>query len=135
MTNAIRSLLGVVAGILLISLIAESIEFGLVSFVHGSTVTDPEVYFGIRNRPGMLLAKLVYNNGAAVLGGHVAAWIAGRAHLAHGAVVAVLQVGFLVWGMTLSEFAGTTPAYAWVTLAVTMFVAILYGAWLRSKRG
>ena len=66
--QTLRSVLGVFFGIMLISLIAEGIEFLLVALVHGSITTDQDVYFEIRNRPAMLAAKFIYNSVAALAG-------------------------------------------------------------------
>ena len=74
-----RSLMAMTAGIMLISLVAEAIEFGLVTMINGAMTTDPESYFAIRNRGWFLCVKLIYNTAAAVAGGYAAAWIAGDA--------------------------------------------------------
>lgn len=132
--RVLRSILGVVAGLIAISIIAEGIEFLLVTALQGGAVTDPDAYFEVRNRPLVLGLKLVYNTLAAGVGGYLAAWIGGRAHLAHGAALAVVQLVLFVWGMTASEYAGTTPAWAWITLCVTMSAAIVLGARLRAAR-
>lgn len=126
--KVLRSILGVLTGLIAISVIAEGIEFLLVTALHGRAVTDPDVYFEVRNRPLVLGLKLVYNTLAAGVGGYLAAWIAGHKHLAHGAALAGVQLVLFVWGMTASEYAGTTPAWAWITLCVTMSAAILLGA-------
>lgn len=130
----VRSILGVVAGLIVISVIAEGIEWLLVSLLHGGAVTDPETYWSVRNRPLVLGLKLVYNTVAAGVGGYLAAWIAGGRQLAHGAALAIVQLALFVWGMTASEYAGTTPAWAWITLCLTMTAAILLGARLRARR-
>ncbi len=44
MIRALRSVSGVFAGLMLISVIAEGIEFLLVALVHGSITTDQDVY-------------------------------------------------------------------------------------------
>lgn len=131
----LRSLLAVFVGLMVISIIAEGIEFVLVTALHGGVATEPEVYWSVRNRPMILGLKLVYNTLAAAGGGYLAAWIAGRQALAHGMALAAIQLALFVWGMTASEFAGTTPTWAWSTLCVTMTAAILFGARLRADRG
>ncbi len=132
--QAFRSVLGVFIGLMLISIIAEGIEFLLVALVHGSITTDQDVYFGIRNRPALLASKFVYNNFAGLAGGYVAAWIAGRAPVWHGLVLALVQLGGLIYGMTASPYAGTTPMWAWIALAATMTPIILVGSWFRRRR-
>ncbi len=130
----LRSVLGIAAGLVAISIVAEGVEILLVSALHGGMVSDETTYWSVRNRPAVLGLKLVYNTLAAVVGGYLCARIAGRAHLAHGAVLAGIQLVLFVWGMTASEFAGTTPAWVWITLCVTMTAGILAGATRRRPR-
>jgi hypothetical protein len=125
--------LAILAGLFLISAVAEGVEFLLVAALHGSVTSDQEVYFAIRNRPSVLAAKFLYNGLAALLGGYAAAWIAGRARVLHGAALALLQLSGLLYGMTASPYAPTTPLWMWVGLCVTMPPLVLLGAWLRDR--
>ena len=130
----LRSILGVVAGLIAISVIAEGVELLLVMALHGGAVTDPDVYWKVRNQTPVLGLKLVYNTLAAGVGGYLAAWIAGYRYLAHGTMLAIVQLVLFIWGMVASEYAGTTPAWVWITLCMTMSAAILLGARLRDAR-
>ncbi len=133
--RALRGILSVAAGLVAISVIAEGVEILLVSALHGGLVSDETTYWSVRNRPAVLGLKLLYNTLAAAVGGYLCAWIAGHRQLAHAAVLAGIQLLLFIWGMTASEFAGTTPAWAWITLCVTMTAAILWGAMLwRARR-
>ena len=123
------SVLSVLAGLAVLSIIAEGIEVAIVSAVHGaSTMSSPETYFAARNHTGILVAKFFYNTAAAGLAGYAAAWIAGRAPRAHGAGLALIQTALLVWGMVFSTYAGTTPAWVWVPLIPLMGGALWLGA-------
>jgi len=131
----VRSIVGVLAGLLLISLIAEGIEFALVTALRGgSTQPDAVAYFAVRNQPGVLALKLVYNNVAALAGGYVAAWVAGRMAVLHGLLLAIVQAAGLVYGMTVSGYADFTPTWMWFALLVTMPPAVVLGSSLRAKR-
>jgi hypothetical protein len=132
--QALRSVLGVFLGLMLISLIAEGIEFLLVALVHGSITTDQEVYFEIRNRPALLGIKFIYNSVAGLAGGYVTAWIASRAPIWHGVFLAAVQLSGFIYGMTASPYASTTPMWAWIGLAGTMTPMIVFGSWLRCRR-
>lgn len=131
----VRSVAAILAGLLLITVIAEGIEFGLVTFLRGGD-TNPDFaeYFGVRNRPWVLGLKVVYNNLAALAGGFLCAWIAGRRALAHGVALAVAQVAGLVYGMTVSAYASWTPMWMWWALILLMAPAIVLGAWLRGRK-
>ena len=132
--QVLRSVLGVFISLMLISIIAEGIEFLLVALVHGSITTDQDAYFGIRNRPPLLAIKFVYNTFAGFAGGYVAAWIAGRAPVWHGLLLATVQLAGFIYGMTASPYASTTPMWAWIALAGTMTPAIVIGSWVRRRR-
>lgn len=132
--QTLRSVLGVFFGLMLISLIAEGIEFLLVALVHGSITTDQDVYFEIRNRPAMLAAKFIYNSVAGLAGGYLTGWIAGRAPIWHGVFLAAVQLAGFIYGMTASPYANTTPMWAWIGLAGTTTPIIVFGSWLRRRR-
>ena len=125
---------GLFVGLLLISMVAEGIEFCVVTIVNGEVTTDMETYFGIRNRLPILALKFVYNSFAGFVGGYVASFISGRQGLIVGGLLAAIQVGGLLYGMLGSSFAETTPTWAWIGLMVTMAPAIFFGAWLRQTR-
>lgn len=116
------------------SLVAEGIEMGIVTALHGSFTQDQAVYFSVRNRPAVLMAKLAYNTVAAFLAGYAAAWVAGRAALLHGAVLAIIQLALFIWGMVFSEYAGTAPTWAWLALVPLMGMGILLGAHSQRRR-
>lgn len=130
----VRSLLAVVIGLLLISLITELIEFGVVTALHGAVTTDQAIYFEIRNRLPVILFKFVYNGVAALIGGFVAGWIAGRKEIHHGVALALAQALALLWAMTVSPYAQTTPLWVWLVLLVEMTVGIVGGAWFHYQR-
>jgi hypothetical protein len=134
MINLLRSIVSVIVGLLVISFIAETIEFLLVTAINGSVTSDPGVYFGVRNRPLLLALKLVYNSLASLIGGYTAAWIAGRAGARHAMVLAAVQALALVWGMTASPYAQLTPLWMWITLILVMTPAIVTGGALRARR-
>jgi hypothetical protein len=126
-THTLRFVLGLVIGLTVISLVAEGIEFGLVTLVNGGVTSDMDTYFGIRNQSWFLILKFIYNGFALYLGGWLAKTIASRGKFACAVTLAVVQTLSFVWGMTLSEFAGTTPPWAWVPLMIEIPLLILWG--------
>jgi heme/copper-type cytochrome/quinol oxidase subunit 3 len=131
--NPIRSLVAVLGGILLISVVVEVLEFTLVSARAGGAITDMAGYFAVRNQPAMLAAKLVYNTLAAVLGGYMIAKIAGSRELLHGALGALLQTGAFGWGFTAGEYAAFTPVWMRIALVALTAPAMLAGAAIRAR--
>ena len=130
----LRSIFAVFAGLVLISVIVEPLEFGLVTLIHGEVTTDPDIYFRVRNTPAFLATKLVYNTAAAIVGGFVAARLAPRAPMAHGLVLAVIQTVAFGWALVTPELRRSTPDWMWACLIVVTFAGIMTGSRLQRHR-
>ncbi|MGH9253742.1 MAG: hypothetical protein ACRD3C_04150 [Vicinamibacterales bacterium] len=131
--NPIRSLIAVLGGIGLVSLVAEALEFTLVSAAAGGSIVDMAGYFEVRNRPTILVAKLVYNTIAAILGGYMTAKIAASRELLHAGVAALIQTAALIWGFTLGEYASFTPIWMRIALVLVTGPAMVLGASIRAR--
>lgn len=134
LTGAARSVASILIGMMVITFVAETIEFVLIAVLNGGILTDQEAYFAVRNRSGVLVAKLFYNGGAAFLGGYVAALIAGKSEVSYGLALAGFQLLGFVYGMTDPEISGTIPDWMWIAIIVTMMPLIVFGAIIRSRR-
>lgn len=129
----LRGIVGVLAGIAVISIVVETLEFTLVSALAAGAIDDMDGYFAVRNQPGVLAAKVVYNTLAAVLGGYVTAKIAGASEMKYASVAASLQTFALIYGMKGSEYGPFTPTWMWVVLILLTGPAILLGAAVRAQ--
>jgi hypothetical protein len=132
-SNPLRSALAVIAGVAIISLVVQSLEFTLVNAAAGEPVRDMAGYFTVANRPSMLAAKLAYQTLAAILGGYMTAKIAGSDRMTHGALAAAVQTTALVWGFTAGEYASFTPVWMRIALVGVTGPAMLAGAWVRAQ--
>jgi hypothetical protein len=130
----LRSICAVFAGLVLISVIVESLEFGLVALVNGEVTTEPDVYSRVRNTPVFLATKVVYNTAAAIVGGWVAARPARRAPVAHGLVLAVIQTMAFGWALVTPAVRRSTPDWMWASLIVVTFAGIMTGSRLQRHR-
>lgn len=130
----LRSIFAVFAGLVLISVIVEPLEFGLVTLVNGEVTTDPDIYFRVRNTPAFLATKVVYNTAAAIVGGWVAARLAPRAPMAHGLVLAVIQTVAFGWALVTPALRRSTPDWMWACLIVVTFAGIMTGSRLQRHR-
>jgi peptidoglycan/LPS O-acetylase OafA/YrhL len=79
---------------------------------------------------GFMALSLAYGFVFTIVGGYAAAWIAGRAELAHGAALAVLMAVLGVVSLTLSF--GQQPLWYQVALILSPLPAAPLGGWLRS---
>jgi hypothetical protein len=131
--SPIRSIVAVLGGILLVSVVVEVLEFTLVNARAGGAITDMSEYVAVRNQPVMLAAKLVYTSLAAVLGGYMTAKVAGRQELLHGGVAALAQTAALIWGFTAGDYAAFTPVWMRVALVALIGPAMVAGASIRAR--
>src|SRR5262249_37211489 len=132
--SILRSVLAVLVGLILISIVVEALEAMLVLAVHGGLTTDPVVYFGVRNRPWFLALNLVYNTAAAIFGGFLTARIAGRLGLTHGLILAIVQTVAFLYALAMPDMRQWTPTWMWIALIVVTAAGIVYGARI-AKRG
>ena len=133
--TSVRSIIAVLGGIGVISLVAETLEFTLVTAAADGSIADMPGYFEVRNRPTILAAKLVSNTMAAILGGHITAKIAGTRELLHAGVAASIQTVALVWGFTMSEYASFTPVWMRIALVLLTGPAMVTCASIRARAG
>jgi len=131
--NPLRSIIAVLGGIALVSLIVEPLEFSLVNAISDEPITDMAGYFAVRNQPGILAAKVVYNTLAAVLGGYMTAKLAGTEEMRHAGVAALAQTAAFLWGFTAGEYASYTPVWMRVTLVLVTGPAMMAGAAIRAN--
>lgn len=124
MKPALRSagavLLGLVtAGVVVLALTAVAVWI----FFGGDYQAEPT--------PAYMGVNLAYSLGAGVLGGWVAARVAGRAPLLHGAALAVAMAL-----LSLLSTGQDTTAPSWYGTAVTVVGALgaLLGAWITAAR-
>lgn len=123
-----RSTFALVAGLLVISVLVESVEFALVAVANGRMTTDSEGYFTIRNQAWFLTAKLVYNTIGAVARGYLAARAAGCAYLHHGIALAAIQSSAFIWALTKPQIRHSTPMWMWTVLIPLSAAGIIIGA-------
>ena len=131
--NPIRSLIAVLGAFGLVSLVTEALEFTLVSAVSGGSITDMAEYLAVRNQPGMLAAKIAYTGVAGILGGYMAAKVAGTREMLHGGLAAAFQTLTLLWGFTAGEFAASLPLWARAAIVAVTGPAMLAGASIRAR--
>ena len=133
MNRLVRSLIAVLAGVGLVSIIVEVLEFMLVNAYAGARIANMDTYMAIRNEPVLMAAKLGYNTLASLLGGDVTARIAAGEELPHGLLAAAVKSAALIWGFTMDEFAALTPVWMRVALLATTGPAMIAGAWVRAR--
>ena len=132
-TGFLRSILAILGGIGLVSLVTQLLETTLVGAAAGGQVTDMAHYFEVRNRPSILAAGLVYNTVAGVLGGYMTARIAGQQEMAHARIAALVLTASLIYGFTGGEYARFTPAWMRIALIMLTGPAMLAGAMVRAR--
>lgn len=133
MFNPVRSVLGVLGGLAMISITTQFLEFFLIRAVAGDTVQDLESFLRAANQPGMLAAKLVYSGLLSVLGGYLVAKVAGTRPFVHGVFAAGLLAALSTASYSTDEMAAATPAAVRAALVVVMSGAVVAGAAIRAR--
>lgn len=129
-----RSIFSLLAGLIFISFIVESVEFTIVTIANGGVTTDPEVYQAIRNQTWVLVTKLIYNFVAAFAGGFLGAKLAGYAPLKHGIILSAAQSLAFLWALTQPEIYASTPVEMWAMLIALTCLGIVAGAMTCAKQ-
>ncbi len=130
--NPVRSAIAVLSGVAIVSLVVEPLELTLVRAVADGPITNEAEYFAIRNRPGILVVKIVSTTLAGILAGYVTAKVAGTNEMTHASFAASLQTLALVNGMLSGPSASSTPVWVWIGLILLTGPAILLGASIRA---
>jgi hypothetical protein len=129
--DIIRSIIAVLAGVAVVSLLVEPLELTLVRAVADGPIANEAEYFAVRNRPLLLAVRVLLSGVAGLLGGYVAAKVAGAREMAHVKAAAVLQTLALLNGMFFGAYAAATPRWAWVAMIVVTAPAMLAGGSIR----
>ncbi len=134
----VRLILGVVVGLVVVTLVTESLELLVVKLASGESferlTSDEAYYFSIRNQLIILLVKLVYTTGAGILGGYLASIVGGKLSEWTLAIVLVIQVASLIWAGFVSELSATGPMWMWVSLIILVPLGLVVGYRLYEKR-
>jgi hypothetical protein len=133
----VRFVLGIIVGMLMITIIAEGIEFLIVKLVSGKTFeylqSNQDEYFSFRNRNWILVFKILYSLIAGIIGGYLTAWISkGLAKIAIYFLL-LIQSTSLIWGGFISEWSTTGPIWMWLYLIFVIPLGIWIGYKWKSK--
>jgi ABC-type uncharacterized transport system permease subunit len=131
--DLIRSVIAVMGGVLLYSVLDQVLETTLVRAMAAGPVGDMAAYFAVRNQPLVLVVKVIFSALMAVLAGYLSAKIAGAEEIQHGLATAAIQTASMVWGYTVGEFASSTPLWARIVLVLTTAPIMIGGAAIRRK--
>jgi hypothetical protein len=130
--NPVRSALAVLAGVMLLGFIDQTLERTLVSAIADAPPTDEASYLAVRNRPLVLVVTLVAHGFAAMLAGYILAKIAGAYETRHAiAAAAVLTVAYAF--AFLSDNAMLPPVWVRVAILFVTPAALLAGATVRAQ--
>ena len=130
--SVVRSVLVVVAALLLLGFIDQTLERTLVGALGGTAVTDVASYLAIRNRPVVLSVTMVTHAFAALLTGYMLGRLAGTQEVRHAIAAAVL-------GTLLILLASATPNVMlpplWVRVAMGVITppALIAGGYIRGQ--
>lgn len=125
----IRSILAIVVGLLVITIVAEGIEYFIVAVIMDvpSDVNNPAPYFTARNQPLILVLKHLYNGLAGLAAGYLLAKIAGYKEKMHGWILIFVQTIAIIWTLTQPDMAKWLPIWLWITITVATLGGVYGG--------
>ena len=127
-----RSIVVVLAAMLLLGFIEQTLEQTLVMSLANAPVKDEASYIAVRNRPQVLTALLVTHAIAALLPGYVLARLAGSHEVQHAAATAAL-VTLLLVAASVAPNVLVPPLWVRVAMAVITPPALIAGAYIRGQ--
>lgn len=126
-----RSLMAVLAGIVVLTILAFAVEIplrALTLWLLPRTFPDPAA---LDSNVAWMLSQSVYTVPALVLGGYVAAWLAPRRGLAHAIAMATVQDLLIV--ALIFDPPHPVPAWIWAVGLLVTPAAIISGGLLRVR--
>ncbi len=129
----VRGVIAVLAGMMVASVLPEVLETTLVRAASEGPLNDVAAYFAVRNRPSILVAKIVSGALTAVLAGYFVAKLAGSLELGHAAIAGLVQTATLAWAFTIGEYASATPIWVRALLLALTAPAMVLGASVRRR--
>jgi len=127
-----RSIGVVIAALLLLGFIDQTLEQTLVQVLADAPVKDEGSYMVVRNRP-MVLAMIVGTHAlASLLTGYVLAKLAGRHEVQHAAATAAFAT-MLLMGASLTPNVMVPPAWVRLAMAVITPAGLIAGAYVRGQ--
>lgn len=132
-----KLLLGVIIGLLVITFVAEVIEFTIVKLISHKSFKELQAnqseYFNIRNRNWILVSKIFYSLFAGIIGGYLATWISKKMSEITILVLIIIQIISLIWGGFFSDLSSTGPIWMWAYLLIITPIGIWIGYKWRRK--
>jgi hypothetical protein len=132
----IRSVLAVLAGIVVLTIVSFGIEAAadplLMHLFPGALPNAAALSSNFSAR----LLMLAYTTFAIGLGGYVTAWIANRARIWHAAIMGVVEVAFTLYIMVAAPFpeANQAPRWGWIAGMILMVPAAALGGCIRARK-
>ena len=127
-----RSIVVVLAAMLLLGFIDQTLEQTLVMALANAPVPDEASYIAVRNRAPVLAALLATHAVAALLTGYVLAKLAGSHEVQHAAATAALVMLLLV-AASVAPNVLVPPLWVRVAMAVITPPALIAGAYIRGQ--
>ena len=130
--NPLRSAIAIVAGVMLLGFMDQTLERTLVSAVADAPPADADAYLAVRNRPMILGITLVTHGLAATLAGYILAKIAGDYEVRH-AIAAAVAMTIMYIAAFVSGNVMLPPTWVRAVLLIITPPALIAGATVRAE--
>lgn len=132
----IRSILAVIAGLVVLTIVSFAIEAAADPLLrHLFPGALPDAAALARNFSARLF-MLAYTTFSIAVGGYFTGWIARRAQVTHAAIMGAIEVAFTLYVMVSAPFAEVhqAPRWGWIIEMILMIPAACLGAAVRAKQ-
>jgi hypothetical protein len=128
----VRSIAVVLAGLLLLAFIDQTLERTLVMAMANAPIKDEASYVAVRNQTNVLVIIVATHAFAALLTGYVVAKLAGTLEVQHAAATAAFATLLLI---SASANPNVLVPPVWVRLAMALITppALIAGAYVRGQ--
>jgi len=127
-----RSIAAVIASLLLVAFIDQTLERTLVMAMANAPITDQQSYLAVRNQTSVLTIMIITHAMAALLTGYVLARLAGSYEVQHAAIAAALVMLLLI-GASANPNVLVPPVWVRLTMAAVTLPAMITGAYIRGQ--
>ncbi len=133
MSSFVRTILAVIAGVLLAYGLPWTLERILVESYAGGRPMGAAAYFDVRNTPLIMFGRVLMAFMLSVLSGHIAARIAKYDAERTVAIAAAAISMVLIWDYTGGEFAWGTPIWMRIAIVLLTGPSMVLGAIARAR--
>ena len=130
---SVRSVIAVLGAITVIFFLTEALEVPTIAILAEQRPADMDAYMAARSEPAVLAGRAGIAVMVGLLGGYLAAKVAGQYEMQHALAAVVLQAVMMLRGFAAEPPAAASPLWARLGLVTIVGIAMMVGAAVRAR--